>query len=68
MLRSLRHTVLRPIQKSPDLLFWPLFLLLNGLLFAPFFVAGMESAGASASPILGSGWVGVLADGVGRAK
>lgn len=54
------------LRRQPDLIFWLCFLILNGLLFAPFFVAGMESAGASAASF-GGGWVGVLADGMRRA-
>ncbi len=49
-------------RQSSDLIFWPLFLLLNGLLFVPFFLAGVESAGASAAPPIaatGSSWVAI---------
>lgn len=53
----------RPSGRHPDLIFWLCFVILNGLLFAPFFVAGMESAGASSTPRIGevgSSWFGIF--------
>lgn len=53
----------QPPRHFSDLSFWLCFAILNGLLFMPFFVAGVESAGASSAPLIGEtggGWLGIF--------